>query len=111
MSDADKPKENPVEGGENPVNLAETRTGIMLLLAPAIDKTMAESTLDLTNVNILRRFFRAMIHLAIKKMLDAGAPPQFLLAQTVEAINHELEARAKQPQGSAINVPPSNMVN
>jgi len=111
MSDADKPKENPAEGGENPVNPAETRTGIMLLLAPVIDKTMAESTLDLTNGDILRRFFRAMIHLAIKKLLDAGAPPQFLVAQTVEAINHELMARAKQTQGSAVNVPPSTMIN
>lgn len=105
----DDNKKDPVEGEKPPEKSSDTRTGIMLMLSPAIETAIKTANLDLTNTDILRRYFRAMVHLAIKRLLDAGAPPEFLVAQTLEAIGHELEEREKRAgQG---NVPPSTMMN
>jgi hypothetical protein len=110
MSDpADKkPEEKEVAVPPN-----QTRTGIQLMLEPVIDSIIKGSGLDMTNPDILRRYFRALTHLAIKKLLDVGAPPDFLLAQTIEAITHELESRQKLsgPTPVAPSVPPGTMMN
>jgi len=107
MSDEDK--KSPVEGEKPPENSSDTRTGIMLMLSPVIETAIKTANLDLTDVNILRRYFRAMVHLAIKRLLDAGAPPEFLVAQVMEAIGHELEERKNMASDG--NVPPSTMLN
>lgn len=106
---SDDQKKEPVAGETPPVNPSETRTGIMLMLAPVIENAIQTANLDLGNPDLLRRYFRAMVHLAIKRLLDAGAAPEFLLTQTMEAIGHELEERSKLP--TEPNVPPSTMVN
>lgn len=99
-----KPEASEVEIPSN-----ETRTGIMLKLSPAIENALKEAGLDMTRTDILRRFFRAMVHLAAKKLLDAGAPPDFLVAQTIEAIGHEMAARKKlEGEGT---VSPSTVLN
>ena len=92
---------------DTPTN--ETRTGIMLKLSPAIEKVLKDEGLDMTRPDLMRRYFRAMVHLAAKKLLDAGAPPDFLVAQTIEAIGHELEARKKLSDEGT--VPPSTALN
>lgn len=106
---SDDPKKEAVAGDAPPVNPSETRTGIMLMLSPVIESAIQSAKLDLSNPDLLRRYFRAMVHLAIKKLLDAGAAPEFLLTQTMEAIGHELEERSKL--STEPNVPPSTMVN
>lgn len=106
---SDDQKKESVAGDAPPVNPSETRTGIMLMLAPVIESAIQSAKLDLDNPDLLRRYFRAMVHLAIKRMLDAGAPPEFILTQTMEAIGHELEERNKLP--TEPNVPPSTMAN
>lgn len=106
---SDKDEKDPVAGDPPPGNLSDSRTGIMLMLSPVIESAIKTAKLDLADVSILRRYFRAMVHLAIKRLLDAGAPPEFLVAQTLEAIGHELEER-KQRGGDG-NVPPSTMMN
>lgn len=106
---SDDQKKEPVADEPSPVNPSETRTGIMLMLAPVIESAIQTANLDLTNPDLLRRYFRAMVHLAIKRLLDAGASPEFLLTQTWEAIGHELEERTQLQ--TAPNVPPSTMAN
>ena len=63
MSDGDK--KSPVEGEKPPADSSDTRTGIMLMLSPVIETAIKTANLDLTDVSILRRYFRAMVHLAI----------------------------------------------
>lgn len=107
MGDGDK---KDLVGSEASVDLSTTRTGIMLMLAPAIEAALKDSKLDMTDVNVLRRYFRAMVHLAVQRMLDVGAPHQFLIAQMLEAVGHELEARQKLAKEDP-NVPPATMSN
>lgn len=84
MSDADKglTKKPPA-----------TRTGIMLMLAPALETAVKSSNLDLTDMATLRRYFRALVHLALKKPLDAGVHPDLLMAQVLEAFAREMDER------------------
>ena len=100
-----KPEATP--GEEPDVDLSKTRTSIMMKLAPAMDKVMLDSGFSFEDPDIRRRYFRAMIHLAIKKMLDIGAPPQHLFDQMLEALGHELEERGIITPG-APSKPPSN---
>lgn len=100
------------EGGAEavaPENLSTTRTGIMLALAPAVEAAVKAAGLDLTDMNILRRYFRAMVHLGVKRLLDAGIPPEFLIPQMFEVLAHEMEER--QRLSAEGNVPPSTMSN
>ncbi len=70
-----------------------TRTGIMLMLAPVIDAAIESGKVDLADVATLRRYVRAMIHLALRKPLDAGVHPDLLMAQVLEAFARELDER------------------
>lgn len=92
------------------VDLTKTRTAIMMKLAIATDKVMLEEGFDFSDNDIRRRFFRAMVHLAVKKMLDVGAPPQFLMDQMLEALGHELQERAELQQIEG-NVPCDTHMN
>jgi hypothetical protein len=65
----------------------------MLLLAPALDAAVRSGNLDLADIHILRRYFRALIHLALAKPLDAGVSPHLLRAQVFEVFDHELQER------------------
>lgn len=110
MTDETKP-EKP-ETPETP-DLTQTRTGIQLMLAPAIETALKSSGLDMADPNILRRYFRALVHLGITRLLDLGAPPEFLATQMLEALGHEMESRAKQAataDGSPTQ-PPAGMKN
>jgi len=81
-------------------NKSLTRTGIMLVLAPAIEAALGSiEGLDVTgNVAHLRRMVRAIVTLAVRPMLDAGAPPEVVAAQLIEALGHELNERAEKAQ-------------
>jgi len=45
------------------------------------------------DVDHLRRFMRAMVHIGAARLLDAGAPPAAIVAYCIEALAHEVEAR------------------
>jgi len=107
MSDEIKDGDKKVEA-EAEIPLNETRTAIMLKLAPVIEAAMKETGLNMDDPTILRRYFRAMVHLAIQKLMDDGAPPQFLVAQTIEAIQHEMEKRGLIQVKKTV-VPPSEL--
>ena len=81
-------------------NKSLTRTGIMLVLAPANEAALGSiEGLDVTgNVAHLRRMVRAIVTLAVRPMLDAGAPPEVVAAQLIEALGHELNERAEKAQ-------------
>lgn len=88
MSDA--AKKNPTE------QPSMTRTGIMLLLAPVLEEAAKSANLDLTDVTTLRRYSRALVHLAIQKPLDAGTHPDLLMGLVLEAFAHEMDERANE---------------
>ena len=92
------------EGSDSPdKNNAHTRTGIMLVLLPVVQTALAGIPgLDLAgNVAHLRRTVRALCTLAIRMLLDAGAPPEFVAAQLGEALAHELKEREEKAQAQA----------
>jgi hypothetical protein len=99
-----KPEDKP--GEESDVDLSKTRTAIMMKLAPAMDKVMLDAGFSFDDPDIRRRYFRAMIHLAMKKMLDIGVHPQQMFEQMVEALGHELEERGVIPK-NGLPPPPS----
>lgn len=74
-------------------SMNETRTGIMKQIEPVIEEALVASGLNLNNPDILRRYFRALVHVGAKRLLDAGAPAQFVAGQAIEAIGHELAER------------------
>ena len=81
-------------------NKALTRTGIMLALAPAINAALAAIPgFDAAgNTAHLRRTVRALVTLAVRPMLDAGASPEIVAGQLIEALSHELAERADKAQ-------------
>ena len=94
------PKNFTAGNNEPEQNKAHTRTGIMLVLAPALSAALASIPgLDPTgNVAHLRRVVRAVVTLAVRPMLDAGAPPEVVAAQLIEALGHELTERAEKAE-------------
>lgn len=94
-----------------------TRTGIMLVLAPVVEaalKTIPGLTLTLTGGegdtaarDNIRRAYRALLHLGIKLMLDAGAPPEVVAGEAMTAIGNELKERQEKAkvEGFTQNAP------
>jgi hypothetical protein len=113
MSDDNEKKDADPSGEpvKNEVDLSKTRTGIMMKLAPVVDKALLDMPLDLENPDNRRRCFRALIHLGLKKMLDIGVDPNFLAQQMLEALGHELEYRSELNKISGGNVPSSSAMN
>lgn len=79
-----------VEGGRD---LSKTRTGIMMRLAIPVDKSIRDQGLDMNDVDTCRRFFRAMVHLGMKKALDIGVTPDEIVCQMIDALNNEIDDR------------------
>ena len=94
-----------VEGAPPEKNQNLTRTGIMLALLPVIQATLAGIPgFDMVgNKAHLRRTVRALTTLAMRMMLDAGAPPQIVADQLFESLAHEVDERQKaaEAQGAA----------
>lgn len=87
-----------------------TRTGIMLAVAPAIHSALKEVPgLDLKVKDNLRRTFRALLHVGIKMMLDAGAPPQVIAQEAMTAIGNELQEREKAEKEQGATQPPATL--
>jgi len=91
---------------ENPKH---TRTGIMKSLTPTISETLKGiEGLDLSNSDVMRRAFRAIITVGVRMMLDAGAPHHFIFEQTLLAIGTEIRERAeKEKEMGATQAPAS----
>lgn len=91
-----------------PSNKNHTRTGIMKVIAPVIATAVKGiDGLDLTNKDAVRRTFRAILHVGVKLMLDAGAHPEVIAKESILAIQNELKERqevAKQ-DGATQNAP------
>lgn len=81
----------------------DSRTGIQKLVEPLVDEAMVKAGLNMSDPTILRRYFRALMTIGMKRLLDAGAPPPFIVAQAIEAVGHEIEAR--EAAGTAFTVP------
>ena len=89
-------------------NKALTRTGIMLVLLPAVQSALGTIPgLDVTgSVAHLRRTVRALCTIAVRMLLDAGAPPQFVAQQLIESLGHELEERAAKQKAESLGASP-----
>lgn len=78
--------------------MSETKSMSRIAIQQALVKPIQEALEKLEiepNPPHLRRVCRALATLGFAPLLDAGAPPQFVAAQLLEALGHELEHRKK----------------
>jgi hypothetical protein len=79
---------------------SKSRTAMMKIARPAVLAALAGAGFDVPtavagkDATTLRRFLRAMAHIGLAPCLDAGAPPDLLAGQLIEALKNELEERA-----------------
>jgi hypothetical protein len=86
-----------------------TRTGIMLALLPTVNAALAAVPgLVLTDKDVLRRTFRALLTIGIRLLLDAGAPPQAIAQEAMTAIANELKERADKAKEQGATQQPAS---
>lgn len=84
---------------ETKTTVGMTRTTIEKMLAPVISDAVSKGQVP-EDYDHVRRVARALVHLAARQLLAAGATPQMVVGQIGEALSKEL-ARANQQHPGA----------
>jgi hypothetical protein len=83
-----------------------TRTGIMLAILPSVTAALAAVPgLKLTEVDPVRRAFRAIVTIGIRLALDAGLHPQTIMSECGVAIGAELKERSDVAKEQGATMP------
>jgi len=86
-----------------------SRTGIMLRVLPVVmTELKGIAGLDLGNIHVLRRAFRAILTVGLRLMLDAGVSPEIIVNECKTAIGNELKERADKAKEQGATQKPAS---